>query len=252
MTNTDADDYIGSARTMSSSAAAGTAAPSIRLLKRQLRRQMSSTLASVAPASLAAQSAQVAARILASPTYTRAQRVCVYVNTDTSEVRTDDICRSVLLQQKELYVPRFATEAGVKGAFENDMKMLRIRDWADFEIMVRNRWGIREPEIDGRQDALDESTGGQGLDLILAPGVAFDVQGGRLGHGKGYYDRYLARADAFARETGAQLPTSVALSLEEQILPPDQRVPADEDDRTLDAIVHPGGVFHTTRRWQEG
>lgn len=88
------------------------------------------------------------------------------MNTDTSEVRTDDICRSVLLQQKELYVPRFATEAGVKGAFEDDMKMLRIRDWADFEMLVRNRWGIREPEIDGRQDGEKRATHRPDTELV--------------------------------------------------------------------------------------
>lgn len=108
--------------------------------------------------------------------------------------------------------------------------MLRLRTLAEYEGMKMNRWGIREPEEEyaagveeiseggasdqnqsqiqsqnervRRENALDPSTGGSGLDLILSPGVAFDEQAGRLGHGKGYYDRYLARCEEFAQQRG--------------------------------------------------
>lgn len=98
--------------------------------------------------------------------------------------------------------------------------------------------------------AIDETTGGDGLDLILAPGVAFDKHGGRLGHGKGYYDRYLTRADEWATNKGTQGPVTVALALREQVLPPSERVPADERDCVLDGIISPdGAILPSASRW---
>ena len=53
---------------------------------------------------------------------------------------------------------------------------------------VPGKWGVPEP--DPRQTALMEQT--LNLDVVLVPGLAFHMKGGRLGYGGGYYDRLYA------------------------------------------------------------
>ena len=68
------------------------------------------------------------------------------------------------------------------------------------------------------------------LDFVLVPGVAFDLDGRRLGRGKGYYDRLLATV------TGA----ACGVAFDRQIVP---RVPSEPHDARLNCILTP-------TRWQ--
>ncbi len=60
------------------------------------------------------------------------------------------------------------------------------------------------------------------IDLILVPGMAFDPTGGRLGRGKGYYDRFLGNGK------------TIGVCYQSALLP---QVPMEAHDRRVDAIV---------------
>ncbi|HEU5292851.1 MAG TPA: 5-formyltetrahydrofolate cyclo-ligase [Cyclobacteriaceae bacterium] len=61
-----------------------------------------------------------------------------------------------------------------------------------------NDWGIQEP----KQGIPTES---EKIDLVLVPLLAFDLQGHRVGYGKGYYDKFLATCNSRCIKCGISL-----------------------------------------------
>lgn len=193
--------------------------------------------------------ASVLTWVLSLPSFQRAHTVSVYLSMPVAEVDTWELCRRVLRNGKQLYIPRFstlppgATASDSTHKFTPDMRMLRVMDIPELDTgLTYNKWGIAEPPptlADGtpREDPHDISSGGTGLDLIILPGVAFDVHGGRLGHGKGYYDRYVHKTRAMQP---ASPPATIALALREQIV---EAVPRDAADEPCDTLVTPDGAY---------
>lgn len=72
------------------------------------------------------------------------------------------------------------------------MDMLSIESCADYHSLEPDSWGIPsipKHSLPHRKNCLEDG----GLDIVVVPGVAFDEGFRRLGHGKGYYDYFLAR-----------------------------------------------------------
>jgi 5-formyltetrahydrofolate cyclo-ligase len=71
--------------------------------------------------------------------------------------------------------------------------------------------------------------------LFLVPGLAFDRRGGRLGRGKGYYDRFLQSLAAITGKT----PFALGLGFACQIV---ENLPAGETDFRLDGLATEEGL----------
>jgi 5-formyltetrahydrofolate cyclo-ligase len=159
------------------------------------------------------------------------------------------------------------------------MEFLRIHSKEDLQKnLVPGVWGIREPAVEHngtpRETGLSScfivlhthltlpltatSPTSPPIDLILMPGMAFDKTFSRLGHGKGYYDRFIAAYRASIEEAQKRhevllctlklallwavlISYSGALSLEEQILE-DGVIPMTETDVRLNMIVTAQGA----------
>lgn len=104
--------------------------------------------------------------------YKEAENICIYVNYK-SEINTKEIINISLDNGKNVFVPRVKKN--------REMDFIKISSLEDLE---KNKMGILEPK-----DIFNEKP--EKIDLMILPGLAFDLNGGRIGYGGGYYDRYL-------------------------------------------------------------
>lgn len=162
-------------------------------------------------------------RVMSMPQYDSAATVMWYVSV-RDEVRTGPAIESALRSSrdggKRVVVPFCVGQS------------LQCFDLRRIDDLATGRYGIAEPRSQYRDDA-SRWVDPREIDLIVVPGVAFDANGGRIGHGKGYYDRFLplTRPETML----------VGLAFDPQIVP---AVPMQSHDRAMDAVVTPTRIFY--------
>jgi 5-formyltetrahydrofolate cyclo-ligase len=141
--------------------------------------------------------------IISCDEYNAANIIAIY-NSMGSEVNTKEIILYSLLKQKIVLLPKIDGE---------DMLFVRVDSNTKYAL---SKFGTLEP-IEGEIYDPDK------IDLFIVPGLAFDINGNRLGYGGGYYDRYL-------RELRA---VKIGLAFEEQLV---NSIPTEEKDIPLNII----------------
>lgn len=156
-------------------------------------------------------------RILAAVTgwelWRRARSVFIYVSVDW-EPDTRHLIAAALAEGKRVYVPRCCGRG--------QMHALRILSQ---DQLSPGAFGIPEPPEDAEPAPSD-------IDLTLAPCVTVSPTGARLGHGAGYYDRFLAGHYTVC----ACLCHGALLTAE---------IPVDEYDRPMDYVITERGIIKT-------
>jgi 5-formyltetrahydrofolate cyclo-ligase len=166
-------------------------------------------------------SAAIFQRLVHLPQYTQARCVLSYVSF-RNEVSTHALIAQLWTDGKRVVVPYCAGQ---------DLELFTIHG---FDDLAPGTLGILEPKPELREQE-QRRAAVQELDLLVIPGLAFDRQGGRLGYGKGYFDRLLAGARPDALLAG--------VAFESQLV---NVVPMLPYDVRLDVVVTESAVYHRT------
>ncbi len=190
---------------------AGQSVNEVLAEKARLRKEILGKRSLISPEVRAQKSLAIMKRLFKLDEFKSARILHIFVSF-RSEVSTELIIKESLKRGKRVVVP----------ITDHKARRLFLSEIEDYDLDLRpGHWGILEP----KKEAIRFIDPGH-LDLILAPGVAFDASCRRLGHGAGYYDRLLAGLKT--------IPLTIGLAYEMQIT---DDVPVMEYDVKIDGVI---------------
>ena len=176
-------------------------------MKSKIRSQMIEARDSQTIPEIEEKSRLIQEQFLSLPLVRKTGNIFIY-NSIRGEARTRGIIKNFFMRGKEVSVP----------VPDCDKHELIVSKLDSLDELKEGVFGIPEP-------AKTKPVSPEQIDIIVVPGIAFDEKGNRIGHGFGFYDKFLRTVK------GKPI---VALAYEMQIL---QELPAEEHDVTIDYII---------------
>ncbi len=179
--------------------------------KRTLRKDMLKKRNSMTSHEVESQSKIIISKLVNLDEFKSSENIMIYLSYK-NEVDTNLLLDICLEESKKVIVPLC-----IEG--ENRMIPCEIKD--PKKELQENSMGIKEPHKELAREVNVKS-----IDLVIVPGVVFDLKGNRIGFGGGYYDRFLKLA------TNAK---SIALCYDYQII--DNYIPAEDFDISMEKVI---------------
>ncbi len=154
-------------------------------------------------------SKEIIKKILELEEYKKAETIAIYKNF-SSEVSTTELIKLSLENNKIVCLPKIKNgqiEFYKVSSVENDL--------------AKNKFGIEEP-IEDKENLIDRAD----INLMIVPGLCFDMENNRLGFGKGYYDKYLENTEIY----------KIGICFDEQILK-NKIIPVTSNDIKMNKII---------------
>lgn len=192
-----------------------TSPESIAQSKAFLREKLKNIRSQVSPAIAEATSQSIWHTLSGLPEFKKSKGIGAFASIP-GEINTFSILEGSLKTGKKLYLPKV----------NKDLSSFDYFPIADLKNLAPGPFGILEPTH-------SHAAPWEELDLVLVPGLAFDLKGNRLGFGKGYYDRVLPNLKKSALIVG--------LAYSFQIV---EKVPFTSDDIPMKALLTEKGFTH--------
>ena len=179
--------------------------------KIQIREDIAKKISELSESKMNEKTSAIEDRLFEFANFLESKIALLYIN-GNYEVQTENIIKRSYDYNKIVVLPAFDPQ-------QFKMTLLKVDNFGR-DLKAGSR-GVLEPDVRRCKIVPMDR-----VDIAIIPGLAFDEKGGRIGSGKGYYDRLIPRLAITTRK--------VALTLEEQIVP---QVPMESHDKHVDIII---------------
>ena len=183
--------------------------------KKNIRKNIRVVRRKISDEILKKKNALIEQNLYTTTEYVKAKILHIYISSFDCEVNTFYIINFFLENKGKVIVPIVNKEKEI--LFHSELKTLSGLEKSKFKILEPVEKYFINPDI---------------ADLIIVPGFAYDKKGNRIGHGKGYYDKFLANINS----------PKFALAFDFQIV---DDIPVTSNDIPVDVIISEKTIFRT-------